>query len=78
MKRGIRAFPVGRGNISLLEKYNYGFDKLEFSEMNKRGITAIVSSQTLEEIGDYASDFFVLRPLVGFTQSEITQRLKNL
>ncbi len=90
MKRGLRIYPVSTAkcDISILEKYNYGFLPMEcihvkrYSELGsiagQKRISAIVTGHTLRDMKEPDLDMLMLQPLVGFSDAQISEKLKYL
>lgn len=90
MKRGLKAVPISTKevDISILEKYNYGYKKLDlirvndYNEIEKKAeeykINSIIVGSKMDNIKKHNFDLLILRPLVGFTDDEINDKMKNL
>ncbi len=90
MRRGLRIIPVGAKplDLSILERYNYGSRKLELTRIKeiseiwtmaeKRDIFSLITGDTMQSTNDYGEGMLILRPLVGFSDMEIRERLKNI
>jgi len=90
MKRGLKILTISKEDfdLSLLNKYNYGYKDLylqkikdfdEISELSERmDIFSMISSQSIHEIDDVGLDMLILRPLVGFSDEEMQQKMKSL
>jgi len=77
MKRGLRIHPIARSKIDfgLLEKFNYGYTmKLELVE-SLDNFDTIVLGDTIDNLTEIQPGTLVLRPLVGFSDQEIEERL---
>jgi len=76
MKRGVRVYPVADNaeKIYLIAKYDYG------APMNLGAIDSdvIITGQTLENLEEVKGAALHLRPLVGFSQAEIEEKIKSL
>jgi adenylyl- and sulfurtransferase ThiI len=80
MKRGLEILPFGKEDITSLDRYSYG-TALHPPEPGTAAWTrapAIVVGDNLGSIGLYDYGKLVLRPLVGFSDEEIEERLKRL
>ena len=90
MKRGLKVVPISKTtqDISLLEKYNYGYKKLDLiivkgnEEIEKKAeefhLNSIIIGSTLDNIEKYQFEMLILRPLIGFSKEQINEKLKNL
>jgi tRNA uracil 4-sulfurtransferase len=90
MKRGLKVVPIStqKQDISLLEKYNYGYNKLDLiilknnEEIEQKAqevhINSIIIGSTFEDIEKYKFKMLILRPLIGLSDDEIESKLKTL
>jgi thiamine biosynthesis protein ThiI len=79
MRRGIRAYPFSKTkkDISALKKYSYGC-KMQLDTERPRGPGALIVNDTARTIRQHGRSLLVLRPLVGFVDEEISERLKYI
>lgn len=73
MKRGSSIIPVGKGDISLLEKFSP--EKLELRKGIEEPDMPIVVGQTFENYHKLDIDNLIFRPLIGFSEGKVREEL---
>ena len=87
MKRGCKVIPAGykKFDINLLKKFDYSLKLIILKNIKEietiakeNNAKALILGQTLESFKETKTKLVILRPLIGFNEKEIEDKLKYL